>query len=289
VSKFIRRTIYASIFSSLFLIAQVFILTSQTALNYATNAISGIAERFGYTQLLDKGAIGLQRRNDVLRAKNTKLIAKRKSQRASVRALSSKVAKRTARNVSVSATSSVGEALPYVGAGFVVAALTMDVMDGCSTMNDMNALMVAFTDEKNEQHQQENSKFTETVKSVCATSIPSTEGILAATEETLDKAGNSLNTGLSEAKEGWDEMTYNVGEVTYGVAESLSIKVKSWKEKWSETVGGTIATSVENTKNTAHNAGEVIKGTSREISRNAFKKYDSAVQSTSKAIQWLLD
>jgi len=52
----------------------------------------------------------------------------------------SKIAKRTARNVSVSATSSFAEAVPYLGVAAIVASLSMDVVDGCHTLKDLDEI-----------------------------------------------------------------------------------------------------------------------------------------------------
>jgi hypothetical protein len=131
--------------------------------------------------------------------KNQSLLTKNKalSESANVKAnkaknVVSKITKRTIRNVSVNATSVVGEVVPFAGAAIVVGVTLMDIHDGCETMKDMDEMMATFGIDNDEGGSDK----------VCGLSIPSKEEIMLSmrkgAKSNWDKSVDAIGGTLSE-------------------------------------------------------------------------------------------
>jgi uncharacterized membrane protein YraQ (UPF0718 family) len=85
----------------------------------------------------------LRNQNKVFKQKNRL----RKAKISKAHRISKRVALRTAKNVSLNVSSVVGEAIPYLGIGVILAVTASDVYAGCETIKDTNELLNLLDDE----------------------------------------------------------------------------------------------------------------------------------------------
>ena len=86
------------------------------------------------------------RQIDDLKASNTRLVAENeriKAGRSKVKPISSRIARRLTRNVTMNVSSLALEAVPILGIATMIAVTAVDVNDACNTMDDMNQLLDA--------------------------------------------------------------------------------------------------------------------------------------------------
>lgn len=110
--------------------------------------------------LLEKSNRELKAGGDELRQKLLVLNSAGKS-------FSRNLARRTFRNVSRHVAGMAGMAIPYVGAGVLVGMTTLDVRDGCETLQELNEVIRAMNQE------------TVDASRVCAIQVPTREEVLA--------------------------------------------------------------------------------------------------------------
>ena len=72
--------------------------------------------------------------------------AERQAQKTAIRRTSARVSQRLARGAARSTAASAGEAVPYLGAAVVAAALAWDIRDACATAQDMAVLEAQLDD-----------------------------------------------------------------------------------------------------------------------------------------------
>lgn len=97
------------------------------------------------------------------------------------------VKKRTARVAAVSLGSTIGQSIPWIGAGVVVAATIYEIDVACETMRDMNAL---------EQALDPSALVDPEVERVCGMKVPSKDEVSATVKASPGAAWNAAENGL---------------------------------------------------------------------------------------------
>ena len=83
---------------------------------------------------------------------------------------SRKIVTRTARNIALNVSSIMEEAVPYVGAGVVVAVTAADVKAACDNIRDLNEMTKAFSEVDSQETGSEGE--------VCGMKVPSAETVI---------------------------------------------------------------------------------------------------------------
>jgi hypothetical protein len=84
--------------------------------------------------------------------------------------ISKTISTRTAKNVALNVSSIMEEAVPYIGAGVVVAVTVADVKAACDNIRDLNEMTKAFSDADSQESRSEAE--------VCGMKVPSAETVI---------------------------------------------------------------------------------------------------------------
>ncbi len=117
---------------------------------------------------LKKSYAGLEQSHIALKTKHTNLENLSRKRAMATRSFTEKLAKRTARNISINAASVGAEAIPFAGAAIVIGVTAMDIRDACETMKDLNTLNVSDFGQEGVNHHR-----------VCGQELPKMEVIKA--------------------------------------------------------------------------------------------------------------
>ena len=199
------------------LITNFLTLTSSTVHDALYDVLDRMHVTKNFSDTPSKRTAQLRKQKQSLKDKNHALIEKSKQRTTKIKGITSKIAKRTVRNVGVNVASVPLEAIPWVGIASVVGVTAMDVKDGCDTMKDINSLM------KDMELEQDPGK-----NKVCGYSIPSAADLVNKMKEKVsitkegyanfqDKLGGTIDTAKENILEKWR----NAGEVVSGTAHDV--------------------------------------------------------------------
>ena len=199
-------------FASL-LITNFLSLTSNTVHDALYSALDRMHVAKHFSDTPSKRTAKLKEQKQSLKNKNHALVEKRKQRTTKIKGITSKIAKRTVRNVGINVASVPLEAIPWIGIASVVGVTAMDIKDGCDTMKDINSLM----EDMELDHKSDQNK-------VCGYKIPSPKEIITGMKKKVpitkedyidlqDKLGGTINTAKENILEKWR----NAGEVVGGV------------------------------------------------------------------------
>ena len=149
----------------------------------------------------------LARQNRKIKQKNSELLRKQQLQKtklAKARSVSSRIAKRTAKNVTRNVSSVVAESIPYLGVAVVVSVTALDVKDGCNTVRDVNEIINTLDPEG----------LTHDESEVCGVKLPSSDQLV---EQMKISVSRSLYNGADKtrqtAKEAYDALGGTLYEI----------------------------------------------------------------------------
>lgn len=120
------------------------------------------------------------------------------------RNISKRIARRTARNATMNLSSVVGESVPYLGAGVIVAVTAADLKDGCDTLTDIDEMLSIIDAEAQN----------DMTSHVCGMQVPSVEEVML---NVRDQIGGTV----SQAKENTTEAARNFYETLGGTIAEL--------------------------------------------------------------------
>ena len=176
------------------------------------NALYGLLDSIHVTRYFSDTPT---QRTQKLKAEKKALVTKQQKRIHKIKGVTSRIAKRTARNVGVNVASVPAEALPWLGVASVVGVTAMDIKDGCDTMKDMNGLLQELDLETNDEE-----------TTVCGYTLPSTQELMdnlkdkvALSGETYrnfqDKLGGTIDAAKQNIEAQWQEFKDIVGITTY--------------------------------------------------------------------------
>ena len=103
------------------------------------------------------------------------------------KAFAAKVSARTVKNASRNLSGMAGEAIPYIGVGVLVGITTLEIMDACDTLKDVNELKAAF-----DLGKEDESK-------VCGMKVPSKDEVLASVKANWQAAYKTAVDSINQA------------------------------------------------------------------------------------------
>ncbi len=142
-NKKIKNFIYISVIIGL-ISSNVMSITNAKFHDLLSNLFSKAPIADFMSQSKAKQVKTLSKENKQLKKQNSafkKEESLRKVKLAKAQKITRKVALRTAKNVSLNVSSIVGESVPYVGIGVILAVTVSDVYAGCETIKDTNELL----------------------------------------------------------------------------------------------------------------------------------------------------
>lgn len=180
-----------------------------------TTQAAAVRDLTSERQRLQKANADLENRNTKLQANLNETLDKVTNERRLAQSKSKTVAKkvsettnRMARRLSLSAGRNVvsmpAEAIPYIGAGVIVGVTTMELIDLCETMKDIEVLNLAFNPD---------DVLSEDRKTVCALEVP-TKG------EVMDAVANAPAASWTAAK----NFVTDLPEVDFGATWASTIE-----------------------------------------------------------------
>jgi len=132
---------------------------------------AGLEEKYAESQRekgeLEERILQLEKINQELTASGNQLRQKLLISNSAGKRFSRNLARRTFSNVSRHVSGMAGAAIPYVGAGVLVGMATLDVRDGCETLDELNEMLQAMNQE------------VVNVSRVCAIAVPTRDEVLA--------------------------------------------------------------------------------------------------------------
>lgn len=139
----VKRFIYVSVIIGL-ISTNVMSITNAGFHDFLSGLFSNVPISNFMSQSKANQVKTLSKENKQLKKQNSNFKKKEKIQRiklAKAHRITRNVAIRTAKNVTLNVTSIVGESVPFLGVGLIVAVTAMDVYNGCETIKDTNELL----------------------------------------------------------------------------------------------------------------------------------------------------
>ena len=188
IYKKIKRFIYVSVIVGL-ISSNVMSITNAGFHDFLSGLLSKVPITNFMSQSKARHVKTLSKENKQLKKQNSDFKRKvnfQKTKLAKAQKITRNVAIRTAKNVSVNVSSILGESVPYLGIGIILAVTASDVYNGCETIKDTNELLnlMDFDSVKDEEHK------------VCGITVPtyqSVEDSLNVSKSDIeDKIGGTL-------------------------------------------------------------------------------------------------
>lgn len=183
--------------------------------------------RLPYSEIADlkkeKGM--LTKENKKLKSKNVAINNKYTKLKNNIKAskgISTKIAKRLIRNVSMNTGSVLVESVPYWGIGTVIGVTAMDVNDACNTMKDVNSILTKLGETAD----------TNSVSTICsyADRIPNPQAVATYLDQSTDQLKKASHTKMNEVSK-------HVGDFNYHLGGFIDHVVTRTKKRWENTKG----------------------------------------------------
>ena len=139
----VKRFIYVSVIIGL-ISTNVMSITNAGFHDFLSGLFSNVPITNFMSQSKTNQVKTLSKENKQLKKQNLNFKNKEKIQKIKLtkaHKITRNVAIRTAKNVTLNVTSIVGESVPFLGVGLIVAVTAMDVYNGCETIKDTNELL----------------------------------------------------------------------------------------------------------------------------------------------------